>query len=54
MATEKEQEWFRKFNDGTFLIKGWKSRMNELLDNIPHQDKELVGVLLAELDEILA
>ena len=51
MATKKEQEWFRKFYEGTFLVKGWKARMNELLDNIPDQDKESMGALLAELGE---
>jgi len=51
MATKKEQEWFRKFYDGTFLVKGWKARMNELLDTIPDQDKESMGFLLAELGE---
>jgi len=51
MATEKEKEWFRKFNNGTFLVKGWKARMNELLDGIPDQEKESMGVLLAELGE---
>jgi hypothetical protein len=51
MATRKEQEWYRKFNNGTLLVKGWKARMNELLDNLPDQDKESVGALLSELGE---
>jgi hypothetical protein len=51
MATKKEQEWYRKFNEGTFLVKGWKARMNELLDNLPEQEKTSMGVMLAELGE---
>ena len=51
MATNKEQEWYRKFNEGTFLVKGWKARMKELLDNLPDQDKASMGVLLTELGE---
>ncbi len=51
MATQKEKEWFRKFNNGTLLVKGWKARMKELLGDIPDQDKESMGVLLAELGE---
>ena len=51
MATKKEKEWFRKFNNGTLLVKGWKAQMKELLDDIPDQDKESMGVLLAELGE---
>ena len=31
MGTRDEEEWFRKFYEGTFLIKGWKSRMKEVL-----------------------
>jgi hypothetical protein len=51
MATEKEQEWFRKFNNGTLLVKGWKARMNELLRDIPDQDKASMVTLLADLGE---
>jgi len=51
MVTEKEKEWFRKFNNGTFLVKGWKARMEELLNDFPDHDREAMGVLLAELGE---
>ena len=51
MTTKKEREWFRKFYDGTLLVKGWHARMNELLDAVPDHEKESMGVLLAELGE---
>jgi len=51
MATRKEQEWFRKFYDGTFLVKGWKARMDELLDAVPESDKASMRTLLADLGE---
>jgi hypothetical protein len=33
MATKKEKEWYKKFMDGTFVVKGWKSREKELLED---------------------
>ena len=31
MSTQEEQEWYKKFYEGTFLAKGWKGRMEEIL-----------------------
>ncbi len=51
MATKDEQEWFRKFYEGTFLIQGWESRMKELLKAIPDEDREGMNKVLADLGE---
>ena len=44
--SQEEQEWFRIFQEGTFLINGWKSITEELLASTPenlreHQKKRL-------------
>ncbi len=49
MVTENEQEWFQKFYNGSFLVKGWKARMEELLSNVPKDEKEQVRELLDAL-----
>jgi len=51
METKNEQEWFHKFYEGTFLIQGWKSRMNEILKGVPPEERESVRGLLAVLGE---
>jgi len=51
MGSKDEQEWFRSFYEGTFLIKGWKSRTKELLQAVPDADSEGMSDLLANLGE---
>jgi hypothetical protein len=51
MRTKEEQQWFRKFYEGTFLVKGWKSRMEEVLHAVPDSAKDSVGDLLSNLGE---
>jgi len=51
MGTKDEEEWFHKFYEGTFLIKGWKSRMKELLQPFPSAEKEEMRDLLDNLGE---
>ncbi|MDJ0816215.1 MAG: hypothetical protein QNJ58_08415 [Desulfobacterales bacterium] len=51
MRTKEEQQWFRKFYEGTFLVKGWKSRMEEILQAVPDSAKDSVGELLSDLGE---
>ncbi len=51
MTAKDEQEWFQKFYEGTFLIKGWKHRMKELLQAIPDSDREKVKGLLEGLGQ---
>jgi hypothetical protein len=49
MAVKDEQEWFQKFYEGTFLIKGWKHRMKELLQAVPESDRGHVKGLLVQI-----
>ena len=51
MTSKKEEEWYKKFQEGTFLVKGWKSRMKELLRGFDDSDKASMGDLLANLGE---
>ena len=51
MVTKDEQEWYRKFYEGTFLIQGWESRMKELLEAIPDGDQGGMNEVLANLGE---
>jgi len=51
MGTKDEEAWFRKFHEGSFLIKGWKYRMRELVVEIPVSDGEGKADLLADLGE---
>ena len=51
MIIKDEQEWFRKFYEGTFLVTGWKQRMKELLQAVPDSDKEYVNDLLEDLGQ---
>lgn len=49
MANKNQQEWYKKFYEGTFLVKGWKSRMNEVLKGLPPEDRGEMGELLETL-----
>jgi len=51
MDTKHEREWYRKFQEGTFLIKGWQSRKKEILHAIPTTEKEAIDELLGKLGE---
>ena len=51
MGTRDEEEWFRKFYDGTFLIKGWKSRMKEVLQPFSPAEREKMSAPLDNLGE---
>ena len=51
MAVKDEQEWFQEFYEGTFLIKGWKHRMQELLQAIPGEERKHVKDLLEGLGQ---
>ena len=46
-----EEEWFRKFYDGTFVIKGWKQRTHEILETVPVANQEKIRERLAGLGE---
>ena len=49
MANKDQQEWYKKFYEGTFLVKGWKSRMNDVLKGLSPDDKGEMGKLLETL-----
>ncbi len=51
MTGKDEQEWFKKFYEGSFLIKGWKHRMQELLQAVPDSDREKAKDLLEGLGQ---
>ncbi|MBF0474442.1 MAG: hypothetical protein HQK59_01210 [Deltaproteobacteria bacterium] len=53
MATKEEQMWFRRFYEGTILIKGWKHRMNEILQVIPQADRDEMKEFLEKLGDKL-
>ena len=49
MANKDQQGWYKKFYEGTFLVKGWKSRMNEVLKGLSPEDKGEMGQRLETL-----
>jgi hypothetical protein len=51
MTSKQEQAWFKKFYEGTFLVKGWKAQMKELLQDFQGDDKDALRDLLGNLGE---
>ncbi len=49
MGTKDERKYYRKFYEGTFLIKGWKDRIKEILKHISDADRELARERLEKL-----
>jgi hypothetical protein len=49
MANKDQQEWYKKFYEGTFLVKGWKSRTNDVLKGLSPEDKGEMGEMLETL-----
>jgi len=49
MANKDQQEWYKKFYEGTFLVKGWKSRVNDVLKGLSPEDKGEMGERLETL-----
>lgn len=49
MANKDQQEWYKKFYEGTFLVKGWKSRMKDVLKGLSPEDRGEMGELLETL-----
>jgi len=46
-----EKKWFKKFYEGTLLIKGWKDRTKEILQAVPPENKEEIRKTLDVLGE---
>lgn len=51
MTSKQEQEWLKKFYEGTFLVKGWKAQMRELLKDFQGDEREALGERLGNLGE---
>lgn len=51
MNSKDEQEWLRKFYEGTFLVKGWKGRMKEILYDVSSEHKKETEKSLSNLGE---
>jgi hypothetical protein len=51
MTSKHEQEWLRKFYEGTFLVKGWKAQTRELLIDFQGNEKDAISDLLGHLGE---
>ncbi|SLM31796.1 conserved hypothetical protein [Desulfamplus magnetovallimortis] len=39
MFSRKEEEWYKKFQEGTFGVKGWKGRSKEILKPFSSDEK---------------
>ena len=51
MVSGQEREWLRKFYEGTFLVKGWKTQMQDLLEDFEGKDRALLDSRLSSLGE---
>jgi hypothetical protein len=51
MTSNSEQKWMKQFYEGTFLVKGWKEQMQELLQAFSAEQREAVKEQLDHLGE---
>ncbi len=51
MTKKTEEENYQKFLNGVFWIKGWNTRVKEILQAVPDEDKVEMKQLLSELGE---
>jgi len=51
MFSKKEEEWYKKFEDGTFVIKGWRSRTKEIIKPFVSPEREMLKEKLDRLGE---
>ncbi|MBF0257479.1 MAG: hypothetical protein HQK62_01360 [Desulfamplus sp.] len=51
MYSREEENWFKKFQEGTFLVKGWKSRIKDTLKPFSSPEKENLHQQLEILGE---
>jgi hypothetical protein len=51
MVNRDTQKWLRSFYEGSFLIKGWNARIQEILKNVPLENMDEVQTLLDGLGE---
>lgn len=51
MQSKKEEEWFRKFYEGTVLVKGWKQRTEDIVETVTAANQEEIRDRLVNLGE---
>ena len=51
MSNSEEQKWFKKFYDGTLLVKGWKHRVKEISECVSVDQREGIKNQLEILGE---
>lgn len=51
MALHNQNSWLRKFYEGTFLVKGWNARMEEILAHVPRDQESEFKKRLADLGD---
>ena len=51
MTTKQEQDWLKKFYEGTFLVKGWKTQVRDLLQDFHGEERGAANDLLGDLGE---
>ena len=51
MYSREEEDWFKKFQEGTFLVKGWKGRMKETLKPFSSHERDRLHKHLEMLGE---
>jgi hypothetical protein len=50
-SKKEEEEWFRKFYEGTILVKGWKQRTEEIVEAVPSANQSQARKRLGNLGE---
>ena len=51
MTSKQEQEWLKKFYEGTFLVKGWKAQMGTLTKDLQGDERAVLEDRLSALGE---
>lgn len=51
MYSKEEENWFKKFQEGTLLAKGWKSRVKEIIKPFRSPERERLQQELEILGE---
>jgi hypothetical protein len=49
--SRKEEEWYKKFQEGSFVVKGWKSRTREIVKPFASSEKDRLEEKLHHLGE---
>ncbi len=49
MTAKQEQDWLKKFYEGTFLVKGWNAQMKDLLQDFQGEERDATKDLLSDL-----